>query len=140
MCHRILNELVEGHEAVDEFQVTNQDMEAFAALSGDRNPLHLEPRTARECGFQYPLVYGGLLVAHLSRMIGMQLPGPNSVWTDLQIFFHRPLHVGEHARLVARVASVHPATHTARLKFRITKFGGELVAKGNIGVFLGHVR
>ena len=138
MSSRILTELVEGQEAIDEFRVTDQDMEAFATLSGDRNPLHLESRAATERGFQHPIVYGGLLVARVSKMIGMQLPGPSSVWTALQIFFHRPLYVGEHAKLVARVASVHPATHTAELKFRITASGGELVAKGSIGVFLGH--
>ena len=140
MSYRILTELVEGQEAVDEFRVTDQDMEAFATLSGDRNPLHLESRAATERGFQDPIVYGGLLVARVSKMIGMHLPGPGSVWTALQIFFHRPLYVGEPAKLVVRVSSVHPATHTAELKFRITTSDGALVAKGSIGVFLGHVR
>jgi 3-hydroxybutyryl-CoA dehydratase len=140
MRQRAVSDLVEGQEVVEDFRVTDEDMEAFARLSGDRNPVHLDRRAAMDRGYQEPLVYGALLVARLSRLIGMQLPGPSSVWTELRITFHRPLRIGESARLLARVASVHPSTETVRLKFRIARMTGAIVAKGDIGVFLGDAR
>jgi acyl dehydratase len=140
MSQRTVSDFVEGQEVVDDFRVTDEEMEAFARLSGDRNPVHFDRGTAIDRGYHDPLVYGGLLIARLSKLIGMQLPGPSSVWTELRVTFHRPLRIGEYARLVARVASVHPATQTVRLKFSIARMTGDIVAKGNIGVFLGHAK
>jgi acyl dehydratase len=132
--------LVDGQVATDVFQIGDQDMEAFAELSGDRNPLHFDPDAAATQGFEGPVVFGGLIIARLSQLIGMQLPGPGSVWTNLQVSFHGPLYAGQTAKLVAQVAALSPATRSVQLKFRLTKGDDELVAKGKLGVYLGHAR
>lgn len=112
-----------------EFAVTAEEMEGFARISGDRNPLHLDDAHARERGFSGRVVYGGLLVAKVSRLIGMELPTTDCVWNGIKLDFRRPLYVGELASLRSEVTHVAPAVRAATIGLRITA-GERLVAKG----------
>ena len=93
------SDLQQGMEVCLPFVIEQKDMEAFAKLSGDRNPLHMDESFARRKGFSGRVVYGALIVSHISRLIGMHLPGQNSIWTKLTIDFRLPLIVGEEAVL-----------------------------------------
>ncbi|MBK7917801.1 MAG: hypothetical protein IPJ94_16360 [Chloroflexi bacterium] len=64
-----------GDEAELYHRITAQDVEAFAKLSGDRNPLHLNAEYAQRANFRQPVVYGMLSASFISTMIGMVLPG-----------------------------------------------------------------
>jgi 3-hydroxybutyryl-CoA dehydratase len=112
-----------------EFAVTAKDMDGFARISGDRNPLHLDDAHARERGFSGRVVYGGLLIAKVSRLIGMELPTANCVWNGVKLDFRRPLYVGETAWLQSEVTHVAPAVRAATIGLRIT-VGERLIAKG----------
>ena len=59
--------------------ITAEDVQGFAALSGDFNPLHLDAEFARKTTFGRPVVHGMLLGSFVSRMIGMQLPGAGAL-------------------------------------------------------------
>ena len=59
--------------------VTAEDVDAFARLSGDVNPLHMEAEFARRHGFRGRVVHGVLLSAYLSRVLGTRLPGPGAL-------------------------------------------------------------
>ena len=116
-------------ESID-FRVSQADMAAFAALSGDDNPLHLDAAFAREKGFDGPVVYGALLVAKLSRLIGTRLPGPEGVWSGLKMDFRQPLYVDQDARIEAEVQQVSEAARSLVLKVRI-EADGRLIASGS---------
>ena len=117
------------------FTVTEQDMTAFANISGDMNPLHCEPAFAERRGFHGVVVYGGLLIAQLSRLVGMELPGRDAIWSSLDIQFRNPLYVGEAASLEAQITHLSHATHTIQVKFRIMA-KSRLVARGETGILL----
>lgn len=119
----------EGTTVILDFVVDADMMAAFARLSGDTNPLHSDPEVARRHGFRAPVVFGGLLVAQISRLLGTRLPGPGCVWHRLDIGFRQPLHVGEPARLQARVVHASAALRLVRLDVRISA-GGRVVATG----------
>ena len=121
------------------FSFSQADLQAFAALSGDTNPIHLDDAVARDCGFEGRVVYGALIIAKISEVIGMDLPGLRSVWTDLKIAFHKPLFVNERAELEMTVTSRSEAAKLDELTFRVTKGDNVLVAKGKCGVYVGHV-
>ena len=55
-------------------------MEAFAALSGDYNPLHMDSGYARRTHLGRRVVHGMLVASYVSTLIGMQLPGAGSLW------------------------------------------------------------
>jgi 3-hydroxybutyryl-CoA dehydratase len=82
-----------------DFCIGDEAMQAYRELSGDDNPLHLDAGFARRCGFDGPVVYGGLIVAQISRLLGSRLPGPGCVCRALTLRFRNPLYVDEPARL-----------------------------------------
>lgn len=108
-----------GARITFEFTVLPETMEAFAMASGDRHPLHWDAAYAQACGFEGPVVYGGLLVAQVSRLIGEELEVAHCVWNSLRIDFRYPLYVGQKAGLDAEVAALSEAVNIAKLKFTI---------------------
>ena len=119
----------EGATARFSFSISAEDMDAFALLSGDTNPLHTDDAFARAKGFAGRVVYGGLLVAQVSRLLGMELPGRDGVWMGLKIDFRNPLFIDEPAELDAVVDRVSEAVSLVRLKFSI-RAGERLIATG----------
>lgn len=115
------------------FKATNEMMQSFVKISGDVNPVHTDSNYATSRGFDGMVVYGGILVAQISRMVGMHLPGRDSLWNSLNIQFAHPLLVGQTAELEARVEHISEATSSIELKFKITS-QGKTLARGSAGV------
>jgi len=128
-------ELSVGQRAEVEFAIDAEQMAAFAALSGDYNPLHTDGAFAQAQGFAGPVVYGALLVAKVSRLIGMELPGRDSVWSSVALRFHAPLLVGETARVSGEIVALSAATGLLELKLALHA-GARLLAKGKAEVLL----
>lgn len=130
-------DLHEGQRAVLGFVVTDEDMQAYGRLSGDLNPLHVDGDFARTKGFAGAVVYGGILVMQLSRLIGMELPGRDTVWTRLEIQYRQPLYVGEETRVEAEITQLSEAVQAVEMKFKI-RTDDRLLASGQLGVLLRH--
>lgn len=111
------------------FCIQKNQMLAFAEISGDRNPVHLDPVYARSCGFPGPVVYGALLIAVVSRLLGMELPGPGCIWHSVSMKFKSPLYVGEQAVLTGTVTYVSEALQILRLDLAVRR-GEEVLASG----------
>lgn len=131
-----LEDITEGMSASVDFVVDANDMARFAELSGDHNPLHRDDAFARAKGFEGAVVYGGLIVAKVSQLIGMRLPGRDAVWASLGLDFRKPLYVGREAQVEGSVASVSAATGMLTLKLRVRAASGELLARGTAEVLL----
>lgn len=112
-----------------EFRVSQEDMQTFRQLSGDTNPLHHDAAFARQRGFKDVVVYGSLIVAQVSRMLGTAMPGPGCVWRSIALRFRNPLYVDAPACLYATVAYANEAFGLVRLKLRVES-GGQVVADG----------
>ena len=124
------------HEGLVErfvFKATDEMMQSFVKISGDINPLHTDVNFVTSRGFDGVVVYGGILVAQISRMVGMHLPGHDALSRGLNIHYVRPLLVGQQAELEARVAHISEATSSIELEFKITS-KGKTLAKGSAGV------
>jgi acyl dehydratase len=109
------------------FVVSRIDMDTFSRLSGDANPIHMDDEFASGIGFKGPVVFGALIVAKISMMLGMYLPGPGSVWAGLKIDFRNPLYIGESAILHGEVDHASPATGMLSLKLSV-RVGDRLIA------------
>ena len=131
-----LTELTEGLQATVDFSVTPQQMQQFAEISGDFNPLHTDDAFARAKGFNGVVVYGALMIAKVSQLIGMRLPGRNSVWASVSLDFRKPLYVGQAAQVEGIVTTVSASTGMVELKLTV-RAGGKVLAKGSAEVVLG---
>jgi acyl dehydratase len=132
----VLEELSAGMQASVPFVVRSEDMTRFAELSGDFNPLHVDDEFARDKGFEGAVVYGGLIVAKVSQLIGMHLPGRDALWTRVALDFIRPLYVDQDARVDGMVDNVSASTGMVALKLGIRLATGQLLAKGSAEVIL----
>ncbi|MEO5335354.1 MAG: hypothetical protein H7841_00460 [Magnetospirillum sp. WYHS-4] len=130
------SDLAEGRTERLAFRVGAAEMEAFAVLSGDRNPLHLDEDFARGRGFAGRVVYGGLILAQVSRLLGMRLPGRDGVWVSVRMDFRAPLYLDEDALLEAAVAHVSEAGRLVKIRLAV-KAGDRLVASGSAESVMG---
>jgi acyl-CoA thioesterase FadM len=76
-----------------------------------------------------------MIVARISRIVGMELPGSSGIWSALKIDFRKPLYVGETAHLFAEVVHYSDATRSVSLKIEIT-CGDRVIATANALVTL----
>jgi len=111
------------------FTIDAAAMEAFARLSGDRSAVHTDAAFARGRGYEGVIVYGGLMLAQLSAVLGGRLPGDLGVSTRWTIDFRQPLYVGEPAQLRLEVVHVSPGAGLIDCRFTIHA-GERLVASG----------
>lgn len=81
--------------------VTAADIDAFAAVSGDTNPVHLDADYAANTPFGGRIAHGMLSAAYISAVLGTKLPGPGAIYLSQSMKFRRPVKIGD--PVVARV-------------------------------------
>lgn len=94
-------ELSEGQSCEVERRVTAADIDAFAAASGDHNPLHTDPEFARAAGFADRIAHGMLLASWISAALAEELPGQGTVYLRQSLEFRHPAIPGD--RLLVRL-------------------------------------
>lgn len=119
-----------GARATYQRQITEGDVRAFATLSGDTNPLHLDDRFARTTPFDGRIVHGALLGAHLSAALATQLPGPGTVYLEERLRFRRPVRIGDTVTTELEVIEKREDKRFVRLKVEISTEAGGQVASG----------
>jgi len=99
-----VNTLLSAGETLHDapLRFSQAQVERFAAATGDRNPLHLDAGHARDAGFEGALSHGMLAGGELSRLFGMQVPGPGTLFLRASMAFLHPVYTGRPHRLVVR--------------------------------------
>ena len=111
------------------------EIESFADLSGDRNPLHMDGAYARERGFADRVAHGFLLGAKVSALIGMFLPGRRCLLMEENLNFPNPVYPGDEVTLSGEVVDTHTDLALVSLKIRGEKKdedGAQSVVRGNV--------
>ena len=102
-----------------QFRFTQADVIAFAKVSGDDNPLHLDPDFAANTPFKRPIIHGMLGATVFTKILGTQWPGAGSVYMKQTIEFLRPMFVDTDYEAVFKVISVNPEKHIAEISTEI---------------------
>ncbi len=95
-----------GDQASIDHVFTSDDVAAFARLSGDDNPIHLDADAARAAGFEREVVHGVLVTSLVSRLLGTRLPGPGAILLGQQLRYRRPVYPGDRLLATVEVTSV----------------------------------
>jgi acyl dehydratase len=95
----------EGAAAERSKTIGQQDIALFTELTGDRNPLHFDEDMARESLFGGLIVQGGVTSGILSALVAEDLPGPGSVFLDVEWQFVKAVYVGD--TITGRVEVTH---------------------------------
>jgi 3-hydroxybutyryl-CoA dehydratase len=120
--------------------ITTEHIEQFARLSGDRNPVHFDDAFARSIGFDGRIAHGAVTASLLSAVLGMDLPGPGSVFLGQRVRFLLPVKPGDTITAALEVAKVRPDKPIVTLAAKITNGAGEVVADGELVVLLREPR
>ncbi|MEK9593456.1 MAG: MaoC family dehydratase [Luminiphilus sp.] len=128
------DEIAIGDTATYTRLITNQEVEAFAAISGDHNPLHLDPDYAATTPFGECIAHGMLTGALISAAIAMQLPGPGSVYLNQSLQFRAPVFLGDTLTVTLEVTEKHGKRPWVTLSCTVENQDGKAVAKGEAQV------
>ena len=101
MAGYFLEDLKLGQSAERAHVVTEADIVAFADVSGDFNPVHMDEAFAATTPFKGRIAHGMLSAAWLSALIAGDLPGPGTVYMSQSLRFRRPVRIGD--EVVSRV-------------------------------------
>ncbi|HKR88063.1 MAG TPA: MaoC family dehydratase [Phenylobacterium sp.] len=88
-------DLTEGQSAEMTRVASAAVVEAFAEVSGDVNPVHLDEAYARTTSFGGRIAHGALAAAYISAVIGVKMPGPGAVFLTQSLRFRRPIRLGD---------------------------------------------
>jgi 3-hydroxybutyryl-CoA dehydratase len=125
-----------GDRAERMMRVTDEHIEAFARLSGDRNPVHFDDAFARRIGFEGHIAHGAVTASLLSAVLGMDLPGPGSVFLEQRVRFLKPVRPGDTIVASLEVTRVRDDKPIVTLGATITNAQGVRVADGELVVLL----
>ena len=102
-----LDDIAVGQKAFVERTFDADAVRAFAELSGDVNPVHLDADYAATTRFGRPIVHGLLTASLISTVVGTRLPGQGSIYVSQTLRFRAPVFVGDTVRAEAEVTEVH---------------------------------
>ncbi len=123
------DELTVGQSAETTRVVGAGDIEAFAAISGDTNPVHLDEAYARATPFGGRIAHGMLAGAYISAVIGTKLPGPGAIYLNQTMRFRRPVRIGDQVTARVTIRTLDAAKGHATLE-TVCLVGGKTVVDG----------
>ena len=123
-----------GQKASVRQRITADLVRATAEVTGDFNPLHVDGRAAALVGQSRPVAHGVILLGIISRLIGMELPGPGSVWFENDVEFLAPVYPEDEVEIIATVVHVSIATSVVVLELQGTKQSGAPILRGRAKV------
>lgn len=119
-----------GQVATRSLTLTAQHVEAFATITGDRNPLHFDADFTSRTKFGRLVVQGGLTTGLLHALVAMDMPGPGTVFLSQNWKFTAPVYIDDTIIATATVLSVHATKPVTQLAIRVTRNDGEVVLEG----------
>jgi 3-hydroxybutyryl-CoA dehydratase len=108
--------------------LTQDDFNRFAALSGDNNPIHVDPEFSARTRFGKTVAHGMFLYSLVCGVLAKHFPNASQVSQDLM--FPAPSFMGETVTVSARVLEFDAAKNLARVETLVTRPGGEIGCQG----------
>ena len=120
-----------GDKASRSRLVSKRDIELFTAISGDRNPLHYDEAAARATRFGGIVVQGGVTSAILNAVVAEDLPGPGTVFLQVNWSFKAPVRPGDTITGEVEIVKARFDKPVSELKTRVFIDDGTVVLEGN---------
>lgn len=124
------NDIRIGNLASIKKTVTEKEILAFAALSGDVNPIHLDDKYARQTRFKERIAHGMLVASYISTVIGTILPGKDTIYLSQTVQFKAPVRIGDTLTVAAKVIKKRDDKKIITLETTIVNQHYEKVVEG----------
>ncbi|WP_372003769.1 MaoC family dehydratase [Tistrella mobilis] len=110
-----LEDMTVGMESTITHTVTDADVRAFADISGDHNPVHLDEDFAQTTPFKGRIAHGAFTTSLISAVLGTRLPGPGAILVDQSFRYRAPVRIGDTVTALVRVNEIDPARRRVTL-------------------------
>lgn len=128
--NRPIDEIEVGDHAELVRTLTARDIDAFAVVSGDVNPAHVDPEFAQDGIFHKVIAHGMWGGALISNVLGTQLPGPGTIYLDQSLKFLKPVGIGDTVTVRVTVKQKDSEKNRVTLDCRCTNGDGKPVITG----------
>ena len=128
------DELHLGQSATLTRTLTLDDIRAFAAVSGDTNPAHLDPEYANDTLFHGVIAHGMWGGALISAVLGTQFPGPGTIYLQQDLHFTKPVRIGDTLTVTVTVTAKDDEKKRVELECNVTNQKGDSVLHGQARV------
>ena len=110
--------------------VSEEDITLFTRISGDRNPLHYDPEAAKASRFGEIVVQGGVTSAILNAVVAEKLPGPGTVFLNVNWNFLAPVRPRDAITGKVEVVEARQDKPVTTLRTWVTRGDGTVVLEG----------
>jgi 3-hydroxybutyryl-CoA dehydratase len=119
-----------GDTTETKVKVTDAMVRAFAEVSGDFNPIHLDAEFAATTRFKQRIAHGMLSASFISRALANDMPGAGSVYLGQSLKFTAPVFIDETIAIKCTMTAIREDKGIATIETIVTKENGEVAIKG----------
>ncbi len=124
-----------GMEASLAHTVRGEDLQAFARITGDANPIHLDEAFAAATPFKRRIAHGMLSASYISAVFGTKLPGPGAVYISQTLNFKAPVHIDDEVISTVRITDLIEPRRRAIFSCAST-VRGKIIAEGEAVIMI----
>lgn len=128
-------ELFVGQSAVYARTVTEADILAFAGVTGDFNPVHVNEELAASTMFGGRIAHGMLSAGFISTVFGMKLPGPGAIYLSQSLKFKAPVKIGDTVTVRCTIKELTPEKRKAKFD-TVATVKGKIVLEGEADIMV----
>lgn len=130
-----ISEIEVGMKASYSQTITDADIKAYARISGDHNPVHVDSEYAAESRFGRRIAHGLMSAGFFSAIFGTRIPGPGCVYVSQSLHFLRPVYIGDTVKAEVEVTKVDIAKRHVFFN-TICSVQGKKVISGAAEIFI----
>ncbi|MDN5130871.1 MaoC family dehydratase [Aliarcobacter butzleri] len=101
-----INEIEIGMSESYSQTISESDVKAYARISGDRNPVHMDEEYAEKSRYKKRIAHGMISSSFFSALFGTKLPGPGCVYVNQSLNFKRPVYIGDTVTAIITVTKI----------------------------------
>lgn len=112
------------------FKYYQEDVQKFADVTGDHNPIHLDPVYAEKTIFKKPIIHGFLSGSVFSKVLGTTFPGEGTIYLNQTMQFFKPMYVEDEYTATFKIIEANHEKHRAKIETLVLDHEGKTVIKG----------
>ena len=122
--------ITQGSVYEEYFSYTQEQVNQFADVSGDKNPIHIDAAYAAKTVFKRPVVHGFLGGSVFSKVLGTTFPGEGTIYMKQEMAFRRPMFVAQQYKAHFEILEHDPEKHRALIATVVEDMEGNPVITG----------
>lgn len=130
MMGKTIDQFKIGDNAFFQKTITETDVYLYAGITGDINPAHINHEVAKDTFFKGRIAHGMLTAGLISAVLGVQLPGPGTIYLSQELNFTAPVKFGDTIKAEVEVIEIIEEKNRVKLKTICTNQENVVVLKG----------